>query len=122
MGVRDGESRPQRWPTLLLVAGIAGLLPVQGLRRGYELAEEVLLSARRWSSLGGGTAAALEGADLQRLGPPDPRVVALLAEARAALLPPRSAGWQRDGRFCVVPVGADRRPESLSLLLAGTVP
>jgi hypothetical protein len=57
-----------------------------------------------------------------RLGPPDPRVVALLAEARAALLPPRSAGWQRDGRFCVVPVGADRRPDSLSLLLAGTVP
>jgi rod shape-determining protein MreC len=125
MGDRDREARPQRWPTLLLVAGIVGLLPVQTLRRGFGLAEEILLTARRWSSLGGGTATALEEADVERLERscrPDPRVDALLAEARAALLPPRSAGWQRDGRFCVVPVGADRRPESLSLLLAGTVP
>jgi hypothetical protein len=38
------------------------------------------------------------------------------------VLPPRTTGWQRDGRFCVVPVGGERRPDLLSLLLAGTVP
>jgi hypothetical protein len=122
MGERDGEPRPQRWPTLLLVAGIVGLLPVQTLHRVFELAEEVLLSARRWSGPGGGSAAALEAADLARLGRPDPRVVALLAQARAALLPPPSTGWQRDGRFCAVPIGAARRADCLGLLLAGTVP
>lgn len=122
MGERDREPRPQRWPTLLLVAGIVGLIPAQAVRRTFELAEEVLLSARRPIKLGGGSASALEPDELGRLGRPDPRVVALLAEARAALLPPPAAGWQRDGRFCVVPVGAERRPDLLGLLLAGTLP
>ncbi len=120
MDDRDGELRVQRWSALLLVVGMLGLLPYPPIRGAFELAEESLLTARRWLSRGVGSGAPL--GDAAALGRPDPRVVELLSRARAALLPPRSTGWQRDGGFAVVPVGRERRPDVLSLVVAGSVP
>jgi hypothetical protein len=120
MDDREGELRVQRWSALLLVVGMLGLLPFPPIRGAFELAEESLLTARRWLSRGVGSGAPL--GDAAALGRPDPRVVELLSRARAALLPPRSAGWQRDGDFGVVPVGRERRPDMLSLVVAGSVP
>src|SRR5215510_12706406 len=119
MDDRDRELRVQRWSALLLVVGMLGLLPYPPIRGAFDLAEDALLSARRWA----GRAAGIPLDDVAAaVGRPDPRVVELLARSRASLLPPRATGWQRDGAFCVVPVGRERRPDALSLALPGAAP
>jgi len=116
----DREPRAERWPAGLLLAGAATLLPWQAARNGAALLEDALLTLRGFvdprARRGGESAAAA--------APPAPEAAVhdLLSRARAAVLPPRAAGWERDGRFCAVPVGRSRSPASVALAVPGPVP
>ncbi len=97
------EPAPKRWPAILVLVGISGLLPIPAIQRAHELAEELTWTLR------GLVQPARRSARAADSTPPaaaaDPRVAELLASLRQSVLPPKARGWQRDGRFGVVPLG-----------------
>jgi len=105
------EPRSQRWPALLVLLGVSGMVPIPLVRRAHELVEQVAWSVR------GLVHPAPDRADAQST-PPAPfaaDVVELLATLRRRVLPPRERGWQRDGRFGVVALASrrdDREPRA----------
>jgi hypothetical protein len=100
------EPRSQRWPALLVLLGVSGMVPIPLVRRAHELIEQVAWSVR------GLVHPAPDRADAQSAPPLplDARVAELLATLRRRVLPPRERGWQRDGRFGVVAL-SNRRDE-----------
>lgn len=40
------EPRPQRWPALLVLAGVSGMVPLPLLQRAHELVEEIAFTGR----------------------------------------------------------------------------
>ena len=116
--------RPPRWPALLLLAGVAGLLPFDHVARGQRLLEDFLLTVRVAveTTLRFGRVQALERSAQAEPAAPDPRVAELLSVARARVLPGRSSGWQRDGRFATVAVGRTRTPERIALATPAPLP
>ncbi len=128
MGSQIDQPRSNRWPTLLLLAGVSGLLPLPVVRRAHALVEQIVGAARGW--LEPNDLVEFAAADVAALAtesdPPaagiDPQVVALLSALRDEVRPPKSGGWQRDGRFGVVPVGARRDVGELSLATPAAIP
>jgi hypothetical protein len=120
LAARDRGSRSRRFPLALLLAGVLGLLPCGPTRAAAALLEDALITLRGLldpGAWGGGVALAAEAP-----AGPEPAVTELLAAARSRVLPPPKEGWQRDGRFCAVPVGRTRSPSLLSLAVAVPVP
>jgi len=125
------EPRPQRWPALLVLAGVSGMVPLPLLQRAHELVEEIAFTGRGLLLPDGAETPEVQAAE--QLSPDltskprllDERVVTLLEELRRRVLPPPSRGWQRDGRFGVIPVGggvAPRRREAEELRAATVAP
>lgn len=114
------EPTPKRWPALLVLAGISGLLPIPAVQRAHELAEELAWTLRGLVQPAFRQAAASAAPPT----PPsvDPRVAELLSTLRGRVQPPRSRGWQRDGRFGVVPLASGREPGELLLRSPAAVP
>jgi hypothetical protein len=121
------EPQPQRWPALLVLAGVSGMVPWPLLERTHELVEEVAFTARGLLLTGGAAVAAdVQAAErVAAIGLVDARVAELLTELRRRVLPPPRRGWQRDGRFGVVPISAAlpaRRREAHELRPATVAP
>lgn len=101
MAPRDAPARPQRWPWLLLAAGLSTWLPSRSIERAHARVEDLLLSAR---GLLGRTSEPEARAAEAGSGEPESIVVEALRSARGRVLPPADRGWQRDGRFVAVAV------------------
>lgn len=133
------EARPQRWPALLVLAGVSGMVPIPLFERAHELLEEVAWTARgllqppslevdaraleATTSLAESSAGVDQAASVRDAL--DARVVGILARLRQRVLPPKTRGWQRDGRFGVVPVTAAPalgRRDAQELLLLTVAP
>ncbi|MSR45540.1 MAG: hypothetical protein EXS13_00470 [Planctomycetes bacterium] len=122
------EQRPQRWPAVLVLIGVSGMVPVPVLEHAHGLIEAVAWSVRGLVDPVERTALAAS----EVAAPPDlalaldPRVVSLLETIRRRVLPPPARGWQREGHFGVVLVGAppveNHRDEARELVVQTAAP